>query len=69
MEFDRILLVLPPAPSPVLTREAALHGRYQAKTVTIAGSWEVFRDCPAQRIPDVRIPRGFCGAVCARFSS
>ena len=51
MEFDRILLVLLPAPSPVLTRELLYTAVTRAKQgVTILGSWEVFKGTLAQRI-------------------
>ncbi len=50
-EFDEIVLVLPPRPSPVLTRELLYTGVTRARTkVTVVGSAEVLRAGIAERV-------------------
>ncbi|GLC23610.1 exodeoxyribonuclease V subunit alpha [Roseisolibacter agri] len=50
-EFDEVVLVLPPRPSPVLTRELLYTGVTRAKSkVTVVGSAEVLRAGIAERV-------------------
>ena len=50
-EFDEVVLVLPPRPSPVLTRELLYTGLTRAKRrVTVVGSAEVLRAGIAERV-------------------
>jgi exodeoxyribonuclease V alpha subunit len=50
-EFDEVLLVLPPRPSPVLTRELLYTGVSRARRhVTIVGTADVLRAAIAERV-------------------